>query len=62
MGVAGKGGGTLILRDLHLSQDMAVRFLSSVGTRRRLACWWELAPKLKEFVGLDPVGDALWGL
>ena len=42
-------GGTFILRDLQRSQDMAVRFLSSIGTRRRFACW----PVWKEFVGLD---------
>jgi hypothetical protein len=58
----GVAGGTLILRDLHLSQDMAVRFRSSVGTRRRLDCWWEFPPKLNELVGLEAVGEALWGL
>ena len=41
--------GTFIFRDLQRSQDMAVRFLSSMGTRRRFVSW----PGWKEFVGLE---------
>ena len=41
---------------------MAVRLRSSLGTRRRLDCRWEGCPSWNEFVGLEPVGVALWGL
>jgi len=41
---------------------MAVRLRSSLGTRRRLDCRWEGCPSWNEFVGLEPVGEALWGL